>query len=424
MDVNRTFTALYDMTARIGCAMRARYDMTTRAALSFVGKYDLTDVDRVGASTTALYNMVDSKTIIDELAVSAAIGSKSVGLISLDINSAEGSYCNSFSAVCLNYTEWRKCAVDDSITVVINEIEYTFIIDSTGRNRVFGETVFSISGRSKTRNLDFPHAAAVTATYDATTAKEICGGLCSEYDITLNWQIVNWSISAGIFSADSISPLEIIKTITAAAGAILQSTPAGDTLVVRYLYPMSPGSVSVSDSAEIITVQENFERRACYNAVRVSDKPIVDEDERYIIVELDTERNNGATQFEPGDTVYLRVYSSAAYTMAVTDGTITKIAGDEVSDYDPSVEPFVYDEDVQLSRPINDIVSTDWFGNDLGSLSIVGITGVRAADSTSTSLGIANITYRVKYDVWKLQAPQTALENYYIYVLSAQELDA
>jgi hypothetical protein len=423
------FKASYSLQGFISKSFQVIYNLAIILNKSFEAVYELLDANKITKNIKSIYSIIDIATINYKHAVRVICNGMNLNIQNIQISCDEASYCFALSMTLSDINSWNICTAGKSVTIIVNEDVFGFIIDSRGRQRTFGNTIFSVSGRSKTKQLDYPDALPVSTEYGSTTARTVALALCMASGLSLSWDIIDWTIPANTLIASAESPLNIIKRLAEAAGAVLQSSKAGDTLIVRYSYPVSPTcyndntvDLTLTDTMDITDINEQFEKRPGYNKVRVSNKQIVDAADAYIYIELDPVRNSDKTTFLTTDPVFLRIYSNIDYNVICTAGTITKIKSGEVLAMDEEIVSFIHDEDPELSRPIESITSITWMGNNLGTLSEITSTKIRASLAGASSLGIGKVNYKAQYDVWKLTPPVIITDQFNIYVLSAQEI--
>lgn len=207
-----------------------------------------------------------------------------IDFYSISISGDEDSWLWSFNVELedLAIWQWLQAKNDQSIIleVSVNGREFRFIAEGRSKSRRRGKTTYSITGRSPTVVLGERYAEQLSKTWPNTTAKTVVQELCLGSDIGLDWQTVDWPLESGKLAVQNKRPIEIIKMLAKAVGAIIQSTPKGG-LVVRPRHPVSPtkyGSVKhdqiITDADDIFDISEGWEHRPGYNSVDITDKGI------------------------------------------------------------------------------------------------------------------------------------------------------
>jgi len=139
----------------------------------------------------------------------------------------------------------------------------------------------------------------------------------------------------------------------------------------------------------------------------------------YLLAELDEERNNGSSgPFYFGTSFFFRVWSNVPYTISTTSG-IVRAEGLYITSKDLK-EELIFVESVEASvrYPIYRLKESKWFGG-YGSLNYTGQKVF--VDKDSGFLGVCHITYTTKYDLWRFTSDATLTgENYSAVILIKQ----
>ncbi len=164
----------------------------------------------------------------------------------------------------------------------INGHDFTFLLESYGRNRQIGNSSYTITGRSRTAWLTEPYAPkrskALTSAYSAAALAE---QELANTGFTLQWIATDWLIPAGAYSYESLTPIGAIKRIAEAAGYMLQSHPELQQLIVSPRYRVDPhrwtDPATALDAilpADLITQEGgNFRTKPNYNRAIVTGGP-------------------------------------------------------------------------------------------------------------------------------------------------------
>lgn len=165
----------------------------------------------------------------------------------------------------------------------INGRRWVFFIDSWGRSRaVNGESLnrrFSISGYSRAQYLGQPFAPKRTRSIGTTTAVQAATAELSGTGFALDWDTLllpDWAMPNASYSYQELTPLQAIKRLAAAAGAVVQPGMAADTIAVRPRYSVLPWDLLAADmdrtihESQILSEGGGLETRPQINAVFVS----------------------------------------------------------------------------------------------------------------------------------------------------------
>jgi len=316
---------------------------------------------------------------------------------SISLDTDEDSYCISMKAELLDPDEWSLCTTGSEITIDINGTSFLFIIDNRERTRSFGETSYSIEGRSITAKLGEGNASQLYYEWESDqTAQSIVQGLCDDHSITLSWDILDWTIPANTLIAEGEYPIEVIRRIADAAGAILQTTPGG-TLKVQPKYSVTPShyydadqtpTITLDDADDIISISETKDLRSLYNAVILMNKDL-DSDISYSIEEIDWDYDSKSV------TLAVRVYPFQDSVELLSAGDPSLVSIVNYGEQTESVEEIIEIVEGQGSseKPIFSVDSYSYNWDNLGSLEHDGTNLYTNVVGES----LLNITYTTKY---------------------------
>lgn len=407
------FVYPYSLLKSLEVDFNYKYDFTRDLIKDFNYLYDINESNVLAVDFKYIYSLYEQTSESINNSITASINETAIKFIELSVSCDEDSYCFFFAGAVATKTDWDLCVPDSEITIIINSFKtIVLVIDDRSRQRVeLGSTGYTIKGRSKTSRLDFPHADPITQKYSATTAKTIIQALANIQNITLDFDISDWNIPNEVLSVEEESPLSIIKTLSAATGAVVQTKENGD-LWIRYKFPYSPTTfdsispdITITDVGDIFSLKETFELKKGYNNVLLSDKELSAQDEGLITIELDSKRNGDKTLFSEGETVFIRVFHDRDYTGLISSGSTQLVKTDEIFEADPEFLNFIREESPQTSRYIENVISFTWYGNNLGAVTKSDANKVKAENVGENTIGTGKLRYNSKADIWKIQAP-------------------
>jgi len=137
-----------------------------------------------------------------------------------------------------------------------------------------------------------------------------------------------------------------------------------------------------------------------------------------IVIELDEEKNKGKARFVYGDKAYFRVYSEGNYKINSTDGSVVKVGS--ISSTEEEFVQFVDSKQVKVSKPINSLLSTNWFGKSLGNITKTDTFTLECSedvDPSSGKIGIAKVKYASRYDLYYITLPKKPQPEYPVLVV-------
>jgi len=159
----------------------------------------------------------------------------------------------------------------------INSHLWNFQVDSWGTGQTFGKKSRSISGRSVSAQLGSPMADPRTRTEsESRTASQLMN-----YELeNTGWTAVidgdDWLVSGNVFSYSDKTPMQIVRMVADAAGAMVYTDKISKTITVKPRYKVSPWNWA-STSADIIIpssmvekIDGEWDERPFFNAAFVS----------------------------------------------------------------------------------------------------------------------------------------------------------
>jgi hypothetical protein len=172
-----------------------------------------------------------------------------IPIFNASVSSSVGDYCWSLTASGPSSLFEMLAPVDGMpamVQLIMDGIDFVFVVDKISKQTQFGQTGVYISGRSVTSLIAEPYKIG-TAYNNATdqTAQQIATDILADTGITLDWGIgsgslangglIDWLIPAGVFS-HMCNPLRALTVIAESAGGYLQSHRSEAVLMMRHPY--------------------------------------------------------------------------------------------------------------------------------------------------------------------------------------------
>ncbi len=118
----------------------------------------------------------------------------------------------------------------------------------------------------------------LTEDFGTGTADALLQDLCRRSSISLDWQgVTGWPFLSGDLAANDETPLQVLRRVAIASGAMLQSLPDGQTLRLLPEYPVSVEAWStaavaldINDQDHIFAIDDQPDPRDGYNSYLVS----------------------------------------------------------------------------------------------------------------------------------------------------------
>ncbi|WP_320043182.1 hypothetical protein [uncultured Desulfobacter sp.] len=125
-------------------------------------------------------------------------------------------------------------------------------------------------GRSETAKAGAPFAPKVSKSWEAdTTAAAIVSEMAALADLTVSFQMTDYTVFAGSYSVDGVYPIDVINELAAYAGGTVGCT-AGGALVVRSNTFHPAAADHIVTDLEIIGIIENVEYPEFGNRIKIS----------------------------------------------------------------------------------------------------------------------------------------------------------
>jgi hypothetical protein len=221
---------------------------------------------------------------------------------------------------------------------------------------------------------DAPRALAIDREWSTTKqAKEIVEELLQE---TVQWQQIDWPITAGKLSYKNETPLQTVHNIVSGVGGVVNSRPDG-TLLIQGKFPISLSEWATATPSHIFTdATDNLATAQSYQATNRFDKITItnqdpNREQGFLALDLDRRDdgpNRGKTHFQPGDTTHLLLTPTPGITpTTITPSTANIINNGEVSYQVTEYLPFINENQTKLNCPIEEIEQYIWLGSDLGT---------------------------------------------------------
>lgn len=178
-----------------------------------------------------------------------------------------------------------------AVSINLNGYLWTMLVESFGRNRVFGKIAYTATGRSLAAQFADPVSAIRTYTEDSVrTADQLIRQEVSRDDPGAAWSVVyysnsirdlsalmgTWTVPAGAFSYQNKSAIDAIAQVVSAIGARVYSDRADYILRIAPNYTYSPWEwataapdVTINQSA-VSAIQTDLKPKPIYTQVLVA----------------------------------------------------------------------------------------------------------------------------------------------------------
>ena len=204
-----------------------------------------------------------------------------IGVLSMSLSSKIDSWCWEFQAVLASTSDLALVTASDGspvpVEVEINGWTWVVMIEGSDGSRQFPKGSWSVSGRSVSAELAAPYAPVSSYTESSSRlAQQLAASGLDGTGWSLDWDIPDWLVPAGVFSVSNQTALETVLSVARAVGGEVQSHRTDTVLSVMSRYPVSPWNwatatpvLSLHESV-ILTLGWESDRRPGYNGIYVS----------------------------------------------------------------------------------------------------------------------------------------------------------
>jgi len=219
---------------------------------------------------------------------------------------------------------------------------------------------------------------------------------------SVEWLILDWTVSAGRVAIDDSTPYNAAKLIVAVAGGLIESKLDG-TLRVRYEYPVAMNALYGTTPDEVFTdiednlsAEEGFEYRSGVNNIRILEGESTFRDRLlWEPEEGDDTRGVLEAYLSPWRTEYtLRHTDSDGATAFVFAGTITREEIELVEFRNGTAN---------VGYPIKELTAVEWQSDPLGGITFNEYsTSLNAGTGVNQGYGLAEVSYVVQLDTYNV----------------------
>ncbi|MDO8180145.1 MAG: hypothetical protein Q7T62_18005 [Undibacterium sp.] len=222
--------------------------------------------------------------VINEVSLRRVDGNHILPDVSLSLNIDMDSWTWGFSAslpaATLPLIEPGVSGDPVILEATINGSVYLLLAEGIQRDRIFGKSSITVTGRGQSAMLADPYSPILsfTNTIDRT-AQQLMNDALMFNGVTLgwavDWRIDDWLVPSGVWTYQG-SYMGAVTTIAAAAGAFIQPDPVNKTLRVRPRFPAKPWEWNAATpdlelpSAAIVKESIAWIDKPAYNAIYIS----------------------------------------------------------------------------------------------------------------------------------------------------------
>lgn len=311
-------------------------------------------------------------------------------------------YCIRAEMIFKSQSDYAVIQKNGSLTFSNGTTTYEFFVAEKRRSRSRSglngiSNDYVIVGLSWAASLDHPYHLPITQDWPN-------GGLASDIvqeisgDITIDWQIVDWTIPPATLFANNETPIQIIRKIIRDRG-VMQDNASGKTISIVKEYAISPpkwiesaADYTLSDLDDIETISEQEDERSGVNKIIVTNQ--LSSDKRLYISD---EQINSYTRHVKGyRTPWIETFtldhSGGSWVSIINNGIINELIEKEFIEFIDGIG--------RASKPIYSISVIDWQESSLGGLTFAEDGTL---ESAITGNSIAEVSYYTRYRSWTVR---------------------
>lgn len=379
----------YSIRPLVKSAFSAPYHLQDRVARQVEFVYQLPEKDRLIGAFTGIWSLVQSSivNITDQPTITHR--GRQVRILEGDISASEGGYSWEGNFILADVRDYVQFNRDDPFTVNLYGEVWTFVVDGKELSRdAPAQVSCRIIGISPSAQYVSPRATKKDYEWD-TPVEALAAATEVVPDII--WNTVDWTIPAFRLAFTDAEPLDIVKRLAEACGAVVESSLNG-TLRVRPLFPVSPQNYQTTapdhgfvELLDILSVSESYNYGDVRNRYRLMDAQAAVQDQLEWVPD-----HSGAFSG------YLRAYPAPWRTNVILSHTADPVElsiGSQVVQFREEEELIeIYKGQGSTTYPVYELLSVEWEATNLGGL-------VFAQDSRDIAVvgPAANSLVRVRY---------------------------
>ena len=382
---------LYSLMGVIANDLTVDYDGTNPVAGDMAVKYDLTPLNKVVTDLKVQLSYSNETVVIATGVPTMTHNGRLVAITEASISSSESDVGWRGSITLAEQADYALITTGDTVVVDYFGEIYTFIVASKNLSRTHGNIRMSLVCDSPAVQYSGKYATSITKVWEVDV---MASAIADEViPAGVAWNTVDWLIPAFRMGIADGSPLDIVKRLASAVGAVVDADMTG-ALIVRPKYPVPMNTLGTAaldhtytDDADNLSVEEDFAYTKRVDQFRISDSGAGYADTIEFVPDL-VRQNEGE----------VRVYLSPWRTNYIVRHT--KLAGFTLTGGVETVETIT--ETIQVlagvartSKPILGLVSVISLDIDLGGYTFV--IGDREVHAVVAGESLITLTYEARY---------------------------
>jgi hypothetical protein len=395
---------VYSLNAVIRQANGASFAYTGSVKQPHAQPYDLYEYNRPIASNSTIYNL-QTGTATPVPGVSATLQymdgavSRAIDLAGCSVQCRESDAFWTAELQLDGLDAYRTLARGQEVVVNLGPEQYAMFVDSKSLSRsdFIGQT-FSMTCLSPIAKLQNPRYPLYSKTWtSATLASDIAAEIGALAGLTVTWSILDWMVAPHRLSVEDSDPYSALKALADAVGGVIESLHDGN-IIVRPRYPVSPMNYPTAvpdeiftDSADNLSITENYEHRPYYNSFEIGDSEPEAANDRIEFIPDEFDPTVGVLR------AYLYPWRPDEVRLISTGPASVVLSGKAAKSRTEEQLVEVADNSGSTSYPIFTLLAVDWHEVDLGAVTFTEGLSDFLTSSTTDTHSMVHLTYTTKY---------------------------
>lgn len=328
-------------------------------------------------------------------------GGNTISFTKIKIAASRQDFRISITLEVADEANFNKLKKGSQIQITIGNDTFYGIVFKKYRPRITNQLkTYLIVAYSKSMLLTTPYSASINQEYNPGLASEYATQFGAVKNISVDWQVTNWNISAGKLFATNESPKDMIQKLARVPKAMLQSDKIGDLEVkLKRAVPISQWSTAsptrTFSLSHFTSITENPVEKQGYNRVLISDQ-LTSSNRSFLEYE-------DISEFSKYVKAFIAPWSDSVNAYLKSTGDVQTEPTNRVEIIETITEEIEFKNGTASTQyPIYNYSGITWLKTNLGSVTVGEDGQAKASYTTGPTFGhsLASITYQTRYLRW------------------------
>lgn len=424
----RSIHQIFDLIGEVKKYYNQDYSISGEStAQNFINQlWNLEGVDFAEKAIHQIWSIVETPTSTGNITYGVTINGMSVFSPDINIEIDEDRATIEGNVSIVNPAYFHLCTNNNPINITINSTVYNLLIRDVGVNMTLPSDVYSLKCQSPVVMLSSNQAPVLQKEYDAGLASVIATELVESMNdtglvnLSLTWNVVHqgapidWEIPAGELFANKEKPMAVLRKITEACGATIQSLPDGTVEITHEFpdavpdWPTTTPQYIVNNLVKFESVSASDEEKSGINTIFVSDQLTSDTSYTLEEEEISPTRKRVKGFHTPWDSTEVELTTAGGSSVVITYLGVVEENMPIPTDTDPNPSELVefINGTGSVSKPIyGDLISHEWVLDSLGAVTPAE-DGTLESELKDESL--LRVRYITRFHLWEVSSPVIA----------------